>query len=105
MQHFSQNLNFNESNLSTRIKKKNMVKAMYMTYSNVARSCKIVGINRSTHYRWIKNDKKYMAAIDEVNEIRLDESEAALFKLITQGNTKAIKFFLSTKGRHRGYHS
>ncbi|WP_420551555.1 phBC6A51 family helix-turn-helix protein [Tenacibaculum aiptasiae] len=103
MQHFLENLKFENNNLSTRIKKKQMVKAMYSSYGNASLACRVVGINRSTHYRWLKNDNKYAIAIDEVYERRLDESEAILMELIAKGNTKAIIFYLTTKGKHRGY--
>lgn len=105
MQHFLQNLNFDNDILSTRTKKKQMIKAMYASYGNISQSCRVVGINRSTHYRWLKNDNEYSIAIDEANERRLDESEAILMKLISKGNTKAIIFYLTTKGSHRGYNS
>lgn len=103
MQHFLKNLTFDNDNLSTRIKKKQMVKAMYYSYGNTSLACRAVGINRVTHYRWLKNDDKYAIAIHDVNERRLDESEAILMKLIAKGSTKAIIFYLTTKGRHRGY--
>jgi len=41
--------------------------------------------------------------LKKVEEERLDEYEDALDKLMVDGNTTAVIFYLKTKGRHRGY--
>jgi hypothetical protein len=39
----------------------------------------------------------------ECLETALDVAESALMRRIEQGDTSAIRFFLETKGKHRGY--
>ena len=87
--------------LNTRSKKRAMIKSMESTLGNVTASIRGVGINRSTHYKWMQDDPKYKVAIDEVIEIDLDFTEAALRKKIRAGDLKAIIFHLKTRGKHR----
>lgn len=90
-------------NLSTRIRKKAMIKAMKSKLGNVSASTDAVGIDRSLHYKWMKSDEDYNYIINENIERSLDFAEAALLKCIQDGNTTAIIFYLKTKGKHRGY--
>ena len=92
-----------QNRISTRIRKRLMVKAMELTLSNVSLSVKKARISRATHYRWMNEDILYKNAIDEQKEINLDFVEMQLRKLINQGNITAIIFHLKTQGRHRGY--
>jgi hypothetical protein len=54
------------------------------------------------HY-WVKKNKKFRVICDELTEIRLDIAETQAFKLIDEGDGSMIRFFLATKGKHRGY--
>nr|WP_321232377.1 hypothetical protein [uncultured Psychroserpens sp.] len=92
-----------KGNLSTRIRKKAMVKAMKSNLGNVSASTNAVGIDRSLHYKWMKSDENYKYIINENLERSLDFVEAALLKSIQAGNTTSIIFYLKTKGKSRGY--
>ena len=61
------------------------------------------GIDRRTHYKWLKSDKNYKSWVDELPEIALDFAENALLKLMKEGNTASIIYYLKTKGKNRGY--
>ena len=83
--------------------KMNMIGAMKSNLGIISPSCEVVGINRSTHYRWMKKDKEYRKSILEIIERALDFAEAALMKNIGELKEASIIFFLKTKGKSRGY--
>ena len=91
------------SKIKLKGKKKLMYEALKKTLGNVTLACEQVGIDRSTHYRWLKKYPTYKKMIDEIEDITLDFAENALFKQIKEGNTTAIIFYLKTKGKKRGY--
>lgn len=70
---------------------------------NVTKTCKAVGIDRGTYYKWIANDKKFKSDVDDLENVRLDFAEDMLNIKMQQGDSTAIIFFLKTKGKHRGY--
>ena len=43
--------------------KKAMIEALEQSLGIVTTACKKVGINRKTHYDWLKNDEDYAAAV------------------------------------------
>jgi len=69
----------------------------------VVEACKSIGIGRTTHYDWLKNDPEYKDAVDSIQDYRLDQAERRLDELINDKNPTAIIFFLKTKGKKRGY--
>lgn len=84
-------------------RKKAMFEALCSTLGNVTRAAKKVGLDRSTHYAWLKDDPNYVAWIDEVSERQVDFYEEALNDLIEKRHPTAVIFALKTKGKHRGY--
>ena len=70
---------------------------------NRAEACKSTGVNRSTVWRWMKEDKAFSEAVWEIEEGVLDAAESKLVELVREGNLQAIKFLLRTKARERGY--
>lgn len=69
----------------------------------VSTAAKMVGIDRSTHYKWMKDDEEYKEAIHSISESVVDFAESHLYKLIKEGNPASTIFFLKTKGKERGY--
>lgn len=59
--------------------------------------------SRHTIADWRKEDPEFDAACNEACELFLDEAESRLYAAVRRGNFKAIKFYLETKGRARGY--
>ena len=88
---------------STTYKKTAMLEALNKTLGLVSHACKIVGIDRSTHYDWLRNDEEYRLACESTNDLVLDMAESSLYKQINQGNTAATIFYLKTRGKKRGY--
>lgn len=83
--------------------KKAMIQALEKSLGVVTSACKSVGINRSTHYEWLKTDEEYKKAVEDVENIALDFAESQLHKQIKDGNTAGTIFYLKTKGKKRGY--
>lgn len=80
-----------------------MLEALEKAFGIVTAACKAAGINRDTHYRWLKEDADYKDAVNELANVSLDFAENALLKKIQEGETTAIIFYLKTKGKQRGY--
>ena len=69
----------------------------------IAPSCKSCGIDRTTHYRWMKEYPEFSARVDEIQESNIDFVEGKLLSQINDGDTGAIIWFLKCKGKRRGY--
>lgn len=83
--------------------KKEILKALKNTMGNVSLSCEKVGISRFAFYKWRDEDPEFNREVEEINERTLDFVESKLMQGIQDGNARMIIFFLSTKGRARGY--
>jgi hypothetical protein len=64
---------------------------------------KKLGVNRQYLYVWLDKNPKLRAYIDEEMDKLLDFAEVKLYEEINKDNLRAIIFFLSTRGRKRGY--
>lgn len=69
----------------------------------VSAAARQLGINRDTHYEWMKRDAEYKKAVEEVLLSTADYVESQLFKLIRDKNPAAVMFYLRTKGKKSGY--
>jgi hypothetical protein len=69
----------------------------------VTTAAKIAGIDRSTHYEWLKTDEDYNQKVIDLENVTLDFAESQLHKQVKEGNTTATIFLLKTKGKKRGY--
>lgn len=102
-------------------KKAAMIMALKELMGNVSKACEHVGINRTTHYDWIREDKEYATDVDHIGEATTDFVESKLLESINGAkyqvidktgsiqelrappNPQAQIFYLKTKGRKRGY--
>lgn len=79
------------------------------TYGQVLPAIKLlkkdygIDISRNAIYKRIRNTTSISDAIDEAVENLKDIAEHELARNIAKGNMDAIKFFLRTKGKDRGY--
>jgi hypothetical protein len=85
------------------ITKKAMLEALEKSLGIVTSACKVVDISRETHYRWLREDAEYKAAVDSIADVAIDFAESQLHKQIKEGNSTATIFFLKTKAKKRGY--
>lgn len=80
-----------------------MLEALEKSLGIVTTAAKSVGIDRSTHYKWMDSDPEYRAAVEGIAEMAIDFAESKLHKKIADGDTTAIIFFMKTKAKKRGY--
>ena len=80
-----------------------MIEALKKTLGVVTAAADKIGIERTSHYRWMKEDEDYKKSVEDIENIAVDFAESKLFKLINDGDTASTIFFLKTKGKSRGY--
>ena len=100
------------------IKKRAMLEALAQSMGVVQTAAKMAGLDRTTHYVWMKKDEAYAVAVAELRNIALDFAESKLLEKINgvvvetkdgkniysaPPDTTAIIFFLKTIGKDRGY--
>ena len=85
------------------ILKKAMIQALEKHLNIVSSACKEVGINRDTHYDWLKKDKEYKRKVKEIESVALDFAESALHQQIKKGNPLSTMFYLKCRAKKRGY--
>jgi hypothetical protein len=85
------------------LRKRAMIKALEKSLSIVTSACRIAGVGRATHYRWLEIDAKYREAVLDIDSEGLDFAESKLLESIGNGSVTATIFYLKTKGRKRGY--
>jgi hypothetical protein len=83
--------------------KKALIEALEKSLGVVTTACKAVSLDRTTHYRYLQDDKDYAAAVKDIEEVAVDFVESKLHSQINKGDTTACIFYLKTKGKHRGY--
>ena len=49
-------------------KKEAMLEALEKSLGIVSTAAKMVGIDRSTHYAWLKSDEEYKSAVNSIQE-------------------------------------
>ena len=83
--------------------KKAMIEALEKSLGIVTTAAKSVGIDRTTHYKWLEADEDYKAAVEDISEMTIDFAESQLHKQIKDGVQASTIFYLKTKGKKRGY--
>jgi hypothetical protein len=84
-------------------RKKDLLDALERSLGIVSTACEKVGVDRKTHYNWLKDDAEYKDAVRAIEERTIDFAESHLHALIKDKNPAATIFFLKTKGKNRGY--
>ncbi len=88
---------------SSTLKKNAMLEALKKSLGIVTKAVEMVGIDRQTHYNWLKDDADYKAKVEALDDVVLDFAESKLHQSINNGSDTATIFFLKTKGKKRGY--
>lgn len=83
--------------------KKAMLDALESSLGIVTSACKLVGVGRTTHYKWMDEDEEYRKAVNELENVAIDFAESQLHRQIKKGNASSTIFYLKTKGKKRGY--
>ena len=101
-------------------KRGEMLQALRKHKGIVWKACEDVGITRHQHNDWMRDDIDYKQVYDGIMEDRTDYVESKLLELVDGAyyevitehgvtslkdspNAQAVKFYLSTKAKHRGY--
>jgi len=80
-----------------------MIESMKATLGIVTASCKQVGIERVTHYRWLKENPEYAKGINESELDLKDFAEGALLQLLHEKNPMIVWNVNKTRNKDRGY--
>tara|TARA_Y100001972_G_C7554431_1_gene278610 strand:+ start:429 stop:785 length:357 start_codon:yes stop_codon:yes gene_type:complete len=83
--------------------RKKLISELEKNRGLISISCKKVGVHRSTYYDWYNKFPEFKKAADEVIELTIDNVESKLHENIDKNCKDSIKYFLSCKGKHRGY--
>ena len=82
----------------TAVKKTNLALAILKYPQSLSKALKEAGIPRSTYYHWKKEDPDFCKQLDNLDQLKLDLAEDALWQKIQEGDTKCILFYLERKG-------
>jgi hypothetical protein len=83
--------------------KKALLIALEKHLGIVTPACKEIGLSRTQHYKWLKEDKEYKQAVKELENVALDFAESALMQQINKGNPLSTMFYLKCRAKKRGY--
>lgn len=89
---------------TTTQKKSRFIKVYTDRLCNVSKACEVVGISRTTYYKWVDKDDKFKKALKDAEENFFDALETTMFsKAITEKDTTMLIWLSKTKMKHRGY--
>ena len=70
---------------------------------NIARTCKATKLPRSLYDKWMQIEE-FRDCVLMIKEQTIDLVEGTLVDVALLGDVKAIKLYLESQARHRGYH-
>lgn len=80
-----------------------LIAAIRKANGNVSLAAQAIGCSRTALYDRISADTDLQKAIQECRDRRLDIAEDYLWAAVVRGEFPAIRFFLMTQGKTRGY--
>lgn len=83
--------------------KERFLQALDRNLGIITHACNSSGVPRRTVYKWLAADPEFQRRVTEVDHKQVDYVERKLIEVIDKHDTRAIIFYLSTKGRNRGY--
>ena len=93
----------NKSTKFNNPKKSLMIQALTKSLGNVSTACKVVDIDRATHYNWLESDENYKNEVESISDYSLDFVESKLIENINDKKESSIFFYLKCKGKKRGW--
>lgn len=91
------------SRTRTQERKQAVIEALQKSLGIVTTACINARVSRSQFYEWLKNDKEFAMAVEDVEDLQLDFVEGKLLQNVKGNDTQSIIFYLKTKGKRRGY--
>lgn len=86
-----------------RITDARIIQALMATQGLVTLAARNLGVEPGAVWRRAENSPRIAAAINDAREHAVDVAELMLLQACKQGESWAIRFFLQTQGRDRGY--
>lgn len=83
--------------------KNKVIEELGKQMGNVTRTCQACGVPRSTYEHWLRHDKTFARQAKEAEKVAVDFCAYKMYQLAAQGNFKALKYILSTKGKEYGW--
>lgn len=83
--------------------KKRMLAALEKHMGVVLYACKEANVARRTHYMWMKEDKEYSLAVEDVQEGCGDFLERKMLEAVDEKQPAVMIFMAKTKYKNRGY--
>lgn len=80
-----------------------MIDALTEAHGLLSLAARIIGCDRGTVRNYINRYPTVKRARDDAKDRVLDMAENNLYQKVAEGDITAIKYFLSTVGRERGY--
>lgn len=80
-----------------------MLDALKVTMAIIAPACEMVGIDRKTHYNWLKDDPGYKEAVEALQERTYDFVETKMVERINAGSDTMLIWYSKTKMKQRGF--
>lgn len=87
----------------TAVSKARFLRVLKKTLGVVTAATRECHISRTCYYDWYNTDAIFRKKVDEINEHAIDYVELKMFEAIKNGDRRLIQFFLSTRGKKRGY--
>ena len=84
-------------------KQKLMLIALPYSRGIVARASQATGLSREVHHDAMRNNEHYRNFYAMIQEDRMDFVEECLLRAIVNQDASLIRYYLSCKGRERGY--
>ncbi|TIP29395.1 MAG: hypothetical protein E5X67_07260 [Mesorhizobium sp.] len=80
-----------------------VAKALTKTGAMVAETAKLLGVSRQSLYLFLQRYPELQQLRTEIEDEMLDEAEGHLATAVRNGDLDACMYYLSTKGKNRGF--
>jgi hypothetical protein len=85
--------------------KEEIAAAIPGSFGNRAEVARRLGVGWRTVAAYFKDDPELQDMLEAENETVVDRAEKSLMELVEDKDFRAVKFVLTTHGKHRGYSS
>lgn len=94
-----------KGDLKLQVTKTTFIEALRETLGNVTEASRRTGIDRISHYKYLKDDPEYKQQVDEIANMVFDYVESNLYKQIGKGDTPAMNLYFrySPTAKRRGW--
>ena len=86
-----------------RLKVQEVDAALREAMGNRAAVARKFGVTRQAVDAIVKRTPSLLATLHDIEEGMIDNAESALYREVVDGNFAAVKWYLATKGKARGY--